>query len=329
MSSIVAVSGPREAGPGERELMLARAREVFAKNGITEITRIDVPAKGTMSRSDGGLRTPIEHAIPALQSGSLFGDRTGILIVNAQSLLKVEAGVLAELVSLADGDAVVAVFVSFGAIPAPLGATLKDLGTTIKVKRLNERSALDWVTVAARDRELKLPSDAVAALISRFGTDIASLGQALDQLVASGEEVTGDSVRDRFRNRPDEPSWFYMDALASGDRGEALRRLGDFLFHGHPLTLLAVVTTDLRRRALAASSADYESFVELDGGRRGFGMQKVWRQRKQIKGEDLRAALRAVAKADIALKTSPEPTHRVTMDRLTVALCRWYGGVRR
>ncbi len=176
---------------------------------------------------------------------------------------------------------------------------------------------------------MRLHGDAVAALIHRFGTDVASLGQALDQLAASGEEVTGDAVRARFRNRPDEPSWFYIDALATGDQGEALRRLEDFLLHDHPLVLLAAITTDLRRRSLAAAAPDYDTFVERDGGRAGYGLQKVWRQRSRVRGDDLRRALDAVARADIALKTTPEPVHRVTMERLTVALCRWYGGPRR
>jgi hypothetical protein len=33
--------------------------------------------------------------------------------------------------------------------------------------------------------------------------------------------------------------------------------------------------------------------------------------------------VRAIAKADLTLKTQPEPTHRVTLERLTVAMCRW------
>ncbi len=31
-----------------------------------------------------------------------------------------------------------------------------------------------------------------------------------------------------------------------------------------------------------------------------------------------------MARADLQLKTAPEPTHRVTMERLTVALSYWY-----
>jgi DNA polymerase III delta subunit len=329
MKSIITVSGPRAAGPGERDLMLSRAHAVFDQLEVEEVARIDVPPKGTADDSDGVLRSAVESAVPALQSGSLFGGRSGLMVVDAQSLLKAEAGVIAELVALVDPEAVVAVFVAAGAIPAPLGKVLKEVGETISVRRLTERSAAEWLTSAARDRRIRLHGDAVSALISRFGTDVASLGGALDQLQASGEEITGETVMARFRNRPDEPTWLYMDAVASGDRGGALRRLEDFLHHGHPLVLLATINNDLRRRALAAAAPDYDTFADRDGGRRNYGMEKVWKQRNRVKASDLNQALNAVSRADIQLKTAPEVTHRVTMERLTVAMCRWYGGSRR
>lgn len=327
--AIVAITGPRRAGPGEREVMLSRAQDVFAEFDIADVVRVDVPAKGTADDSDGVLRSAVDPAVPALQSGSLFGGRSGLLVVDAQSLLKSEASVLSELVALADTDAVVAVFVAAGSIPAPLGKTLGQVGRTMSIRRLTERSATEWLAAAARERRIRLHGDAVAALISRFGTDVAALRGALDQLQSSGEEITGEMVMDRFRNRPDEPAWLYMDAVAGGDRGEALRRLEDFLHHSHPLVLLATINNDLRRRALAAAAPDFDTFADRDGGRRNYGMEKVWKQRHRVRAADLSLALDAVARADLQLKTAPEVTHRVTMERLTVALCRWYGGSRR
>ncbi len=329
MKSIVTISGPREAGPGERDVMLTRAHEIFERLDIEDVARIDVPPKGTSDGSDGALRTAVESAVPALQSGSLFGDRSGLLVVDAQWLLKAEATVIAELVDLADPDAVVAVFVAAGAITAPLGKTLRSVGDTVSVKRLTDRTASEWLVNAAKERRMRLHGDAVSALISRFGTDVASLGGALDQLQSSGEEITGEQVIARFRNRPDEPSWVYMDAVASGDHGQALRRLEDFLQHGHPLVLLAAINNDLRRRSLAAAAPDYDTFADRDGGARNYGMEKVWKQRNRVKATDLTQALGAVARADLHLKTAPDASHRVTMERLTVALCRWYGGRRR
>jgi DNA polymerase III delta subunit len=327
VKSIVTVSGPRDAGPGERELMLSRARAVLEQLGADDVTRVDVPGRGSGdATSDSGIRGPVQAAIPALQSGSLFGGTVGLLVVDAQSLVKAEAEALASVVAAADAAAVVVVFVAAGTIPAPLGKTLKSLGEAIEVKRLNERNTQDWVRSEARTRGVSVDQAGVDALVRRFGTDVASIGNALDQLAAAGEEASVETVAERFKNRPQEPSWHYMDAVSEGKTGEALRRLEDFLLHDHPLVLLAAINNDLRRRSLAAAAPDYDTFASLDGGRKNYGMEKVWKQRHRARDSNLRLAIDAVARADLTLKTMPEPTHRVTMERLTVALCRWYGG---
>lgn len=307
--------------------MLSRAREALEQLGAEDVTRIDVPSKGSGDDvSDSGIRGSVQTAIPALQSGSLFGDMTGLLVVDAQSLVKAEAEALASVVSAADQSAVAAVFVVAGTVPSPLGKTLKEVGETITVKRLNERGAGEWVRHEARSRGVHVDADGMDALIRRFGTDVASLGNALDQLAAADEDATAEVIAERFKNRPQEPSWHYMDAVADGKTGEALRRLEDFLLHDHPLVLLAAINTDLRRRSIAASAPDYDTFADLDGGRKNYGMEKVWKARNRTRDSSLRLAVDAVARADITLKTMPEATHRVTMERLTVALCRWYGG---
>lgn len=327
MKSIVTVAGPREAGPGERELMLSRAKAALEQLGVETVTRVDVPSRGSGDDvSDSGIRSSVQTAIPALQSGSLFGGIVGLLVVDAQGLLKTEAEALSTVVVAADPDAVAVVFVAAGAIPAPLGRTLKSVGETIEVKRLNERGASEWVRTEARARGVHTDHQGIDALVRRFGTDVASLGNALDQLAAAGEDASVEIVAERFKNRPQEPSWHYMDAVAAGNTGEALRRLEDFLLHDHPLILLAAINNDLRRRSLAAAAPDYDTFAELDGGRKNYGMEKVWKQRHRARDSNLRLAIDAVARADLTMKTMPETTHRVTMERLTVALCRWYGG---
>lgn len=309
--------------------MLTRARHALEQLGVDDVTRIDVPPKASGDEvSEGGLRASVQPAVPALQSGSLFGDRIGLLVVDAQWLLKAEAEVLAEVFPVVDMEAVAVVVVAAGAVPAPLKKVLETLGEKVTIKRLSERGAADWLNAAARERGVRLHGDAVQALIQRFGTDVGSLGSALDQLAASERPVDAELVRDWFRNRPDEPTWHYMDAVAAGDRAEALRRLEDFMIHGHPLVLLATIHTDLRRRSLSAAAPDFETFLDWEGVKKNYATEKIWKQRSRARAEDLRFALDAVSRADLALKTSPEPTHQVLMERLTVALCRWYGGAR-
>jgi DNA polymerase III delta subunit len=190
-----------------------------------------------------------------------------------------------------------------------------------------ERQATDWLRAELTNRGLALDGDAQDALLQRFGTDVAGLAQALDQLVEHPGKVTRQLILDRFRNRPDEPLVHFTDAVAAGKAGDALRRLSDFLTHGHPLVLLAAIEADLRRRSLASSADDETAFRAAIGARSDDRRaSRLWRERGRIRDSSLQKALEGLVKADRVIKSQPEEVHRVTLERLTVALCRWYGG---
>ena len=320
---IHAIVGPRDAGPGERQAMLEMARDVIGE--VEELERIDVPGRGAGEDGDGTLRTEVEPLIPALQSGSLFGGSRGVLVVDAQNLQKAEAEIVAGLVESLDPDTARLALVSTGSLPAVLAKVVKAVGGMTNVKKMRERDAMRWLAAASRERRVKLADGAAAALVRHFGSDIASLGQALDQLASVPQPVTAEEVETRFRNRPDEPMWHFADAVADGDAGEALRRLADFLTHGHPLQLLAFVEGDLKRRAMAVAAPDIETLAGwLGSSPEHYPVKKAWQARSRVTDAELRRAVEAVARADLVLKTQPEATHRLTMERLTVALCRWY-----
>jgi DNA polymerase III delta subunit len=327
MKPVLAVTGPRDAGPGERHEMLRRANALLDQWKVEGTERFDVPGRGSGEEAEGGaLRPALEALVPALQSGSLFGGLRGVLIVDAHHLLKAEAEIIADLTTAVDGGSSVVVFVSEGALPAPLSGAVKERGETVTVKKLRERDAADWLGNEARGRGIKMEPEAAAGLLARFGSDIASMAAALDQLETIDGPVTVADVTARFRNRPDEPMWHYSDAVASGDVGEALRRLADFLTHGHPLQLLAFMEHDLRRRSLAAAAPDIDTLATWTGSRSDhYPTVKAWRQRDRVPDDRLRRSLDALSRADLELKTAPEETHRVTLERLTVALARWYG----
>lgn len=330
MKALHAIVGPRDAGPGERQEMLVRARRIFDEAGADEIERVDVPGRGGGEDSEGPLRREVERLVPALQSGSLFGGRRGVLVVDAQHLQKAETEVLTGLIEGLDPESVTVVLVSAGALPAAIGKIVKAEGTVHSVKKMRERDAIEWLREASRQRRVKIDSAAAAALVQRFGSDVAALGQALDQLGSVEDPITPELIAARFSNRPDEPMWHFADAVADGDTGSALRRLTDFLTHGHPLQLLAFLEGDLKRRSLAASAPDIETLAAwLGGSPDHYPTKKAWRSRGSATSADLRRALVAMARADLSLKTMPEATHRLTMERLTVALSRWYRGAGR
>lgn len=327
MTAIHAVIGPRDAGPGERQQMLEMARALLERAAVDGIDRFDVPGRGAAEEGDGDLRLGLDRLVPALQSGSLFGGSRGVLLVDAHNLQATESAVVAELAEHLDPAAITLVMVAEGSLPAVLARLVKARGESLTVRKMREKDAVGWLREAARDRRIRLDPEAATLLIQRFGTDTAAMGQALDQLAAAGGPVTGAEVAARFRNRPDEPMWLYADAVGAGDTGQALRRLADFLTHGHPLQLIAFLESDLERRALAAAAGSIQELAEwLGASADHYPVQKAWNGRNAAGDDELRRALQALARADLTIKTRPEETHRVTLERLTVALCRWYRG---
>lgn len=329
MPTLTHLKGPSNPGPGDRRNLLDRAREVFAgaKIEASDIIRIDVPGRGQSVGGEGRLRPEIEPVVPALQSVSLFGGRTGVMLMDAHLLQPDEATVVAELLAHdADGTRPV-VLVTSGKLPPPLAAHVKKNAEVTTVRKLADRDVAQWVRSAARRRGIRLGSDAARALIERFGSDVGAIDQALDQLSITDGPLTDQMILDRFRNRPDQPLWKLTDALGRGAVDEAIRRMHDLLTHGHPLVLVATIENDLRRRALAAAAPDIATFAEWTGGKPGaYPTRKAWQAGRAMSREDLNRSVDAVRRADATLKGMPEETHLPTLERLVTALCYWYRG---
>ncbi len=303
--------------------MLELAGAHLAKSGVSrdQVVRIDVPGRGAGEEGDGSLRAELEPMIPLLQSGSLFGEAQGLEVVDAQNLQKAEMETLVDLLEGADLAVLEVVLVYGGSVPK----AVRDLGgQTVPVKKMWERQAIQWLEKELDARGLSLDKGAVEALMKRFGTDTASMGQALDQLEETSTKITAEMIMDRFRNRPDEPTWHITDAIEKGDVATALRRLSDFLVHGHPLVYLAALESDVKKRALASAALDQATLKEWVGGS-DRQLARLWNQRGRVRESSLRRAQEALVRADRVVKTHPEEVHRVTLERLTVAFCRWYG----
>lgn len=307
--------------------MLNAASQHFINKEMTRdhVVRIDVPGRGGGEAGSGAIRAELEPMIPLLQSGSLFGEPEGLEIVDAQNLQKVEIETLTELLADADLTSTEVVMVCEGTLAKPLATVAKERGSTFSVKKMWERQASQWLEAEVEKRGLRMDKNAVKAMVQRFGTDTASMRNALDQLAEVQGKITAELILDWFKNRPDEPTWQITDAISRGDVGLALRRLSDFLVHGHPLVFLAALESDLKRRALAAAAPDQETFKEWIGRGSDRQLSRVWSMRGKVRESSLRNAQEALVKADRVIKTQPEEAHRVTLERLTVAMCRWYG----
>lgn len=321
----LAITGPKDAGASEREQILQMASDAFAEAGVDSPTRVDVPGRGSGTSDDGAaLRDQVHAIVPALQSGSLFGGANGILVMDTHNLLKGEVDVIVEMLAHADETQVVVVFASSGAMPSALRNAVSAKGRAVTVKASTSRDANAWIVGYAKENGLRIDGEARAELVKSFGGDVAAMRRAVDQMAVSGAVISAEAISDRFDNRPDEPMWFLGDAIMAGDHDEALRRLSAFLVHNHPLVLLSYLEGEVRKRSLAAIAPDYETFAEwANSNPKSFATKKIWDRRTRANGQALSNCVRALARADLTLKTQPEATHRVTLERLTVAMSRW------
>ncbi|HEY5889557.1 MAG TPA: hypothetical protein VIW94_02500, partial [Acidimicrobiia bacterium] len=145
---ILLVTAPSNVGPGERKQMLDAARAFFVKGGveISEVVRIDVPGRGAGEAGDGLLRGELESMVPLLQSGSLFGEASGLELVDAQNLQVAEIDIFDELVRSADLTSVHVVALVAGSPGKKLASTFADLGSKVSISKMWERQAGEWLT---------------------------------------------------------------------------------------------------------------------------------------------------------------------------------------
>ena len=225
---------------------------------------------------------------------------------------------------MADDGTIGVILLSSGALPSALDRALKQRAEQVAIRAITERTAQTWLVAAARKRSLRLAEGAAAALIRRFGSDVAALaGRSISSPSTGAPSPPPRSPTASGTGRTSRCGTTPTPSPRVGPV-EALRRLSDFLLHGHPLQLLAYLQNDLRRRAMAAAAPDYETFLARSGTNDTRSAELTWQAGRRARPDDLRKALTAMARADLQLKTAPEPTHRVTMERLTVALSYWY-----
>ena len=277
VSEVLAVVIPDRGGPGEREEALAAARRHLRRVGVDadQIVRIDVASTRGGGASPGGpdqhgvFRSELIGIVPLLQSNSLFGQKQGLLLVDANYLLAAEIKALVKLLPAIDPSAVAVAIVAQRTLPAALKKKVKEIGKVETVRPLWENQMHGWLIGQLKEKGLRMGYQARAALVHRFGTDRAALRRALEQLQGENRPINAQMIVERFRNRPDQPVFRILDEILAGNSGAALRRLGDYLANarssdGRPYILLGTLESDLRLRLMASQARDREHFREME-----------------------------------------------------------------
>ncbi|MXX01055.1 MAG: hypothetical protein F4Z79_05430 [Acidimicrobiia bacterium] len=276
MSDVLAVVIPR-GSPGEREEGLETARGHLRGAGVEEaqIVRMDVlPSRGQsspppgMPEQQGVFRPDLLEVVPLLQSSSLFGQKQGMLLVDAHNLLAAESRALCEMLAALDPTAVSVAIVA-ERLPKDLSKTVQEIGEVKRLRQMWENQVHGWLDRQSKEKGLRMSYRSRSALVQRFGTDRAALRRALEQLQGENRPITAAMITERFRNRPDQPVFRILDEILAGNAEAALRRVGDYLANarssdGRPYILLGTLESDLRLRLMASQARDKEHFLRME-----------------------------------------------------------------
>jgi len=181
-----------------------------------------------------------------------------------------------------------------------------------------------WIRERARGHRLRVDDRAGWALLDSVGTGLRELDGALNQLatgLGEGSTVGAADVRQAFPRLADERIYAFTDAV--GDRRlstamESLRRLieqGD-----EPLVVFGALSAQIRRMLVARGAAEHGTRGVRDAlGLPEWRAERLLRQVRSYREEELARALDELARADVDMKSGDMPPE-VPLERAVVAI---------
>ena len=258
---------------------------------------------------------PTERVVDAAATLPMMASRRWVLMSDLQRL---KAKDQAPLVAYLDKPAKTSVLCLAGSEldqRTKLGQKLAGMNAlfVLEPPRPNELPA--WIDKRARARKLAIEPDATRLLADLLGADLGGLDMALEKLAtyAAGEKVTSEHVEAAVAPTKVDSIFKLTDAIGLRDLSRASLQLRNMLAGGeNALLILSMMARQLRQLLLVKElGAARLSPPELASriGVRPFLIDSLQAQAKRYSEAELCAALAAVTRADVRLKSSKLP-HR-------------------
>jgi len=259
--------------------------------------------------------------LAALETPSLLGGERIVVVHDADSLSRDQSEALEAYLRWPASHSIL-ILTSRGR--TPLAAAVQQVGEVVSLEAPRGRRLVTWIRQRARTRGLRLDDRACWALVDSVGTELRDLDAALEQLSSAVPElpsIAAADVRRVFPRLADERIYAFTDAV--GDRRlavamEALRRLleqGD-----EPLVVFGALAGQIRRMLVARSAAEGGSRAVRDAlGVPEWRAERLLRQARSYREEELVAALTALAGADVDMKSGDFPAE-VVLERAVVTI---------
>lgn len=284
------------------------AGEEFLASEALDKVRAEVAADPLSEVAFTADAAPAE-LVEALTTSSLLGGRRLVIVRNAQELKKDHAEALAEYLESPSPDSVL-VLVAAGR--TKLDAAVKKHGAVVALEPPRGRRLAGWVRERARARGLKMDDRGGWALIDAVGTELRDLDGALSQLsTGSGPDgrVGAAEVRRMFPRLADQRVFAFTDAVGDRRMELAMGSLRRLLEQGdEPLVLFGSLVAQVRRMLRARRYADQGSAAVGEAlGLPGWRAERLQKQARSYREEELVAALGILAAADVEIKGGDLP----------------------
>jgi DNA polymerase III subunit delta len=295
---------------GHEFLIEERLREIREETGADPLAEVSLDA-----------RAPVSEMAAALETPSLLGGTRLVLIADVSSLGREQAEALEAYLRSPSPHAVL---VLIGSGRTRLAGPVREVGEVVSLEAPRGRRLVGWIRGRARLRSLRLDDRAAWALVDSVGTELRDLDGALDQLKAalgSESHIGAAEIRRVFPRLADERIYAFTDAV--GDRRlptamEALRRLleqGD-----EPLVLFGALAAHVRRMLITRGVAEGGTRALRDAlGLPEWRAERLLRQARSYREEELAAALAALGATDVDMKSGDLPPE-VALERAVITI---------
>lgn len=251
----------------------------------------------------------IAEIITALQTSSLLGGRRMVVVRGADGLKKEQAEALLAYLEEPSPDSVL---VLIAAGKTRLDAVLRKAGGSVSLEAPKGRRLAGWVRERARSHGLKLDDRAAWTLLDSVGSELRDIEAALSQLTTSlgtDARIGPDEIRRAFPRLADERIYVFTDAVGERQLATAMTSLRRLLEQGDdPLMLFGALSAHVRRMLRARRVAD-QSASAVGGlmGLPGWRAERLQRQARAYKEEELVGAVATLARTDVEMKGGDLP----------------------
>lgn len=251
----------------------------------------------------------IAEVLGALQTSSLLGGKRLVVVRDAQDLKKEHAEALGGYLESQSPDSVL-VLVAEGR--TKVDAAIKQHGAVITLDIPKGRKLVAWLRERAAEHKIKLDDRGAWTLIDTVGTELRDLDGALSQLTTSlgpGARVGVAEVRAAFPRLADERIYAFTDAVGDRKLSAAMSTLRRLLDQGdEPLVLFGSLNAHIKRMLRARRYAERGPQAVGEAlGLPGWRAERLTKQSRSYREEELVAAVSTLAETDVEMKGGDLP----------------------